>query len=449
MKTKKIIILLSIPLLISKVNAQNGDTKSYNFTLQQSVDFAYQNQAKVKNALLDEQIAYQKVKEVTSIGLPQLSGSFDIKDYVEIPTSLLPGQFFGAPPGTYIPVKFGTQYNATAGLSASQLLFDGGYIVALQATKLVSELSKQLTTRTKIEIATNVRKAYYSVLIGDERMKLMNANVERIKKLSEDTKALNANGFVEKIDVDRITLAYNNLMLEKEKVQRFLDLSLNLLKFQMGMDQSATLTLTDKLSDITFQVLDVSAEKVDYKKRVEYSILTSQKRANELDLKRNRFGYYPTVVAYAAANANAQRDEFDFFDTKKSWYPIGIVGATINVPIFDGLQKHHRIQQSKLNLMKSENDLKSIESAIDLDVANAKTLLQNSSQSLDMQKQNIALAEEVFRVSKLKYDQGIGSNIEVITAETALKESQANYYSALYDALVAKVDYDKATGNSK
>jgi outer membrane protein len=448
MKTKGIVTIVVLSLLFKQGVAQ-GDTKSYNFTVQQAVDFAYQNQSKIKNAALDEQISKARMKEINAIALPQVSGSVDVKDYIELPTSLLPGQFFGGPPGSFIPVKFGVKYNATAGLSASEILFDGSYLISADATRLVNELSRQSTSRTKIDVAASVKKAYYAVLIGDERMKLMNANVERIKKLSEDTKALNANGFVEKIDLDRITLTYNNLLVEKEKIQRFLDLGMNLLKFQMGMDQTATLTLADKLSDVNFQASDVSAEKTDYKKRIEYSLVESQKRGNELDLKRKQYAYFPTVAAYASAVANAQRNDFDFFDTKKSWYPIGIVGATINVPIFSGFQKQYRIQQAKLTLLKSENDLKGMEQVIDLDVANARTALQNTTQSLDMQKKNMELAEEVFRVSKIKYDQGVGSNLEVMSAETSLKESQTNYYSALYDAVIARIDYDKATGNIK
>jgi outer membrane protein TolC len=155
------------------------------------------------------------------------------------------------------------------------------------------------------------------------------------------------------------------------------------------------------------------------------------------------------MFLYGSATANAYRQKFDFFDTKLGWYPTILVGATINIPIFDGLQKNYRIQQSKMNLLKADNNLKSIQQTIDLDRASAQINLQNASSTLEMQKKNIELAEEVYKVSKIKYDQGVGSNLEVTTAETALKESQTNYFSALYDALISKVDYDKANGTIK
>ncbi len=437
------------------------DTGKYSFSLQQAIDFAMKTQLQLQNASYDEKIASEKVKETVGIGLPQISGSFDVKDFADIPTTVLPDfitpavvginqGYFGLHPlfpyvaGDGMPVKFGTQYNASAGISASQLLFSSDYLVGLQATKTYLDLTRKATQRTKIDVSVGVTKAYYSVLINNERIKTMDANIERIKKLMDDTKALNENGFVEKIDVDRITVTYNNLQVEKEKLQRLLGLGSSLLKFQMGMDQSATLALTDKLEDVKFQP-DVAADKFDYGKRIEYSLFETQKNIAQLDLKRNKMSYLPTAVLYGSASENAYRSQFDIF-AKKPWYPTVVIGGTINVPIFDGLQKNYRIQQAKLNLLKADNNLKSVQQAIDMERASTQINLQNASSTLDNQKKNIELAEEVYKVSKIKYEQGIGSNLEVTTAETALKEAQTNYFSALFDALVAKVDYDKANG---
>jgi outer membrane protein len=249
----------------------NVFAQSSSMTLQQCIDYAMQNQVKVQNALYDEESARYKVKEVTGIGFPQVSGSIDVKDFIEIPTMLVPGEFFGGPPGSFIGVQFGTRYTTTAGIDASQLIFSSDYIVGLQATKTYLELSKKSTQRTKIETASGVSKAYYTVLVNQERMELVNANVERLKKLLDDTRILNTNGLVEKLDLDRVTVAYNNLLVEKDKIQRLLDLGMGLLKYQMGMEQSASLTLTDKLADINFKA-DISAEKFDYTKRIEYSL---------------------------------------------------------------------------------------------------------------------------------------------------------------------------------
>jgi outer membrane protein len=448
-KNSKVTAMLFTLLIWNIGFAQTArDTGKYSFSLQQAIDFAQKNQVQVQNAMYDEQISEQKVKETVGLGLPQINGSISAQDFLELPTSVIPKAFFGGPPDEYQAVKFGTQYTSTAGIEASQLVFSSEYLVGLQAAKTYLELTRKATQRTKIDATIAVTKAYYSALINDERMKLLDANIARIKKLMEDTKTLNTNGFVEKIDLDRITVTYNNLTVEKEKIQRMTGLGISLLKFQMGMDQMATLTLTDKLSDINFNP-DISADKVDYGKRVEYSLMQTQKNISELQLKRFRRGYLPSMVLFGSGSANAYRKKFDFFDTKLGWYPTIIVGAKISVSLFDGFQNSHRIQGTKLQILKSENNLKMMEQTIDLEQANARITLQNASASLDAQKKNIELAEEVYKVSKMKYEQGIGSNLEVMTAETALKESQTNYFSALYDALISKVDYDKANGNIK
>ncbi|MGB3949161.1 MAG: TolC family protein [Bacteroidia bacterium] len=448
---KKIILIIGLGVFYFSGYSQNETgVTSYSFSLPQAIEFALQNQNNVKNALLDEEISKNKVKEITGIGLPQINGSFDVKKFIEIPTSLVPAQFFGGPPGSFAAVKFGTTYNATAGFDASQLIFSGDYFLGLQASKVYQELTVKVTQRTKIETNVAVTKAYYTVLVNEERMALMDANIVRLKKTMDDTKILFDNGLVEKIDYDRLTVAYNNLTLEREKIERLLKVGLLLLKYQMGMDVADNLILTDKLADVKFDfTTQVSAEKFDYSKRVEFNLYETQQTLARLDLKRNKFSYLPTAFAYASINGMAQRNEFNIFNTEYRWYPTSLIGAKVNIPIFSGFQRNFKYQQSKLSLQKAENNLDFIKKSIDLELASSTTVLQNATATLENQKKNMAIAEDVFRVSKLKYEQGVGSNMEVIVAETALKESQTNYYNALFEALLAKIDFDKANGNLK
>jgi outer membrane protein TolC len=447
---KKVLLIVGLGLMVINSFAQSKDSAANSFSIRQSIDFALHNQHDIKNAMIDQEIATKKVKEIMGMGLPQINASFDVKDFLEIPTSLIPAEIFGGRPGTFAAVQFGTTYQATAGLDASQLIFSGDYFLGLKASKVYVELSTKATERTQVEIASKVSKAYYTVLISIERMKLMDANIVRIKKAMDDTKILNDNGFAEKIDLDRITVTYNNLLIEQEKVQGLLKLGTYLLKYQMGMDIGATLTLTDKLDDVKLDISkNVTIEKFDYSKRVEYNLFETQYKLAGLELKRNRFSYLPNAFAYGSLSGNAQRNTFSVFSTAYGWYPTALVGAKVTMPIFTGLQRSAKNQQAKLSLQKAENNIEFIKKSIDLDLSSSITILQNASVSLENQKKNITLAEEVYRLSKLKYEQGVGSNIEIITAETALKESQTNYFNALFDALVAKIDFDKANGNLK
>lgn len=442
-------ILLSIAFLASyaQLNAQDKkDTATYNFTLKQSVDYALQHNTTVLNARLDEVAATQKVKEVIGIGLPQIDGSFQVQNFLDIPTSLIPAEIFGGPPGAFIPVQFGTKYNATTAFSASQLVFSGSYILGVKASKVYQDLAQKNTARTNIETTAEVTKAYYTVMVNAERKKLLDANLARIAKLRDDTKALYENGFVEKLDFDRITVTYNNAATEVANVQRLLDLSLVLLKYQMGMDQSANLVILDKIADLQFQPEIELTNKFAYSNRVEYQLLELQLRGRQLQMRAERVGYLPTIAVFGSLQAQAFRQEFDFF-ARKRWFPITVVGLQVNLPIFDGGQRHYRIQQAKIGIAKAENDLLFIQRTIDMQQTVARVTLQNAAATLAAQKANMELAQSVYDVTKKKYEQGVGSNIEVLNAETSLKEAQTNYFSALYDAVTAKVDYDKSMGN--
>ncbi len=442
--TKKITLLLTLALVAFKANAQQ--TSSNNFSLQQAIDYSLKNSPNYLNADLDLKNAEYKRKEITGLGLPQVNGSVDLKDYLAIPTSLLPGQIFGAPAGTFIPVKFGTKYNATAGLSASQLIFSSDYIVGLKAAKEFINLSKINVQRSRVDLTAAVSKAYYNVLVNRERIKLLDINIERLQKLYNDTKALNQQGFVEQIDVERLEVQLNNLKTEKEKTDRLIGLSENLLKFQMGYKIGDAISLTDSLAINNKEVSTLSSGKIDITKRSDYQLLQSQQSLNKLDVKRQRMGYLPTLAAYGSLQYNAQRQKFDFFDGSQSWFNIALIGGTLNFNVFDGLQRHNRVQQAKIAVLKGENTLKNIEMAAELEASIADISYTNAYASLQTQKRNMVLAQHVFDVSQKKFTEGVGSNLEITTAESSLKEAQTNYYNSVYDMIVAEIDYKKATG---
>ncbi len=442
---KKIIFLLLICIASSNLRAQTRDS-IFRFTIKQAIAFALENQKDVQNAKLDAEISKAQVKEILGIGLPQLNSSFDVKDYEELPTSLIPGEFFGGDPGTFIPLKFGTRWNATASISASQLIFDPTYLIGVKATKTLRELSNKNVNRTEIETAVNVSKAYYNLMLLEERKKAVNANLARIQKLHDDTKALYTNGFVEKLDLDRVTVALNNIKTEIEKFNRLVGMANNLLKFQIGMDQSSVLEAIETIDAEALKNMSVTVEKYDISQRIEYSILETQKKLQEYNVKRFRSGYYPSLVAYGNLSTSAQRDKFDIFDSDKGWYATGLIGATLNLPLFDGFQKHNKIKQEKLSLRKIENEIHRFEEAVSIEVSGNRDALINSISSLNIQEQNLSLANDIYSTTKIKYDQGVGSNLEVLDAETSLKDSQANYFNALYEVMISKIDLDKATG---
>jgi outer membrane protein len=444
---KKFVLLILCAAFTSATFAQSGSAQP--FTLQQAVEFALKNHLNIKNGEIDVEIAKARINELVGVGLPQVTGNAEINKYIELQTQFIPAEFFGGEPGTYAPVQFGQDYSATAGISASQLLFDGSYLIGLKATKIYAELSKKLLTQSKIDVAANVSKAYYYVLVARERLTQLEADLERLNKLKSDTRAMLDNGFIEKIDYDRVELSYNLLESARNQTRRMADNSYNLLRFQMGMSLKSEIELTEKIQDVNLESALVSAEPVDWKSRIEYDVMQTRYVLTGLDHKRYKSLRYPSLVLFGGLSANASRDDFTIFDPGYKWYPSSLVGVSLTMPIFGGFQKSAQVKQAYLTNKKIENALFTLEQSITLEHQSAITNLQNSLDRLQTQTKNRELARDIARVSKIKYDQGVGSNLEVIDAETSLREAESNYYTSLLEAIVAKIDVDKASGKLK
>jgi outer membrane protein TolC len=421
------------------------NNQTFNFSVQECVNYAYEHLNTVVNAGLDVKSAEYKVKETTGTGLPQISGSASFTDYLKIPTTLLPGEFFNAP-GTFIPVKFGVKYNSNLGVSLTQKIFDGSYFVGLKASKTYKELSERSYTRTKITANIVVTKAYYQVLVSDEQIRLYDANIAQLKQQLDQTVAQNKQGVVEKIDVDRITVQYNNLVTSRENLVRSLALNYQLLKFQMGMPIEYNLTLKDKLVDIKLEnnVAELSLDTAFYHNRIEYALQETDKKVNELLLQNKKAAYLPTLNFNGNYAASYQDNSFG--NLYKNSFPSSYIGLSLNVPIFSSGQRSNQVKQAKISLMQSQNNLVDLKNSLNLSAKTATVAYVNGLQTLNNQKSNQALAQEVLRVSKIKYQQGVGSSIEVTQAQTSLEDADNKYIQGLYDALISKVDLDQAYG---
>ncbi|WP_276498666.1 TolC family protein [Pontibacter litorisediminis] len=450
---KQISLLLAILTLCGGSFAQGQQQEPMRLSLQESIEYAMQHRASLQATRNEERSAKAKVGEIRAMGLPQINAALETGDNFVQQQSFLPAEFFNDPddpnspqPGTFVPVTFTPAYTSNATITASQLLFDGSYLIGLKAAKTYTELSRKTTAQSEIEVAEQVSKAYYSVLVSGERMALLEQNITRLDTLLFQTQVMFENGVAEKLDVDRLRVQLNNLKVEQQKTQRLLQLSENLLKFQMGLSQKQPVLLTDKLEEVDIDMSQLHPQNFNYSNRIEYSLLETQQSLAELDLRNIRSGYLPKLHLNARYGYNAASNEFKEITTTRNYLEYGYVGAQLQVPIFDGLRKHYQIQQSKVTLDNAKLGFETLRQSIDLELEQASTELTNALDVLKAQQENLALAEDIARVAKIKFQEGIGSNLEVVTAETDLREAQTNYYAAMYDALIAKVNLEKATG---
>jgi len=429
------------------------ENKAYHFTVADCINYAYEHQDSVRNAGLDIKSADYKVKEIFGSGLPQVNGTASFQDYLKPPATVGPNIFGGGPFDPNAPLvtfPFGiVKYNNTYSLQATQLLFSGSFIVGLKAAKTLKELSQRSLTRTKIQTSVNVTKAYYQVLVSNEQIKLLDANIAQLKQQFDQTVQQNKQGFVEKIDVDRLDVQYNNLVTNRANVIRGLELNYEMLKFQMGMPIKQELILTDKLEDINLnqQLVQSDADTSFYRNRIEYNLLETNIRLNELDVQNKKAAYLPTLNANAGLATVYQENKTKYLYNHT--YPNSYIGVTLNVPIFSGGQRLNQVRESQVNVDKAKNDLDNAKNAFSLEASSARIEFENGLQSLNNQRRSRELAQEVLRVAKIKYQQGVGSSIEVTQAQTDLENADNQYIQALYNALISKVDLDKAYGRIK
>lgn len=470
-------LLLSIVLPLGTY-AQATVTPS-SFTLDDCIKYALENTIEVKNARVDEQIAQAKVRETTGIGLPQIDGSVSLQHNQKLPRFFanystaqgFAGQDENGNPNLDLPGVDGADVvasqnffqlpsNGSAGLTINQLLFNTSYLIGLKAADTYKDLATKASQQTQIQVIENVTKAYYSVLINNERTALFDNNIARVDSLLRTTRALNQNGFAEAIDVDRIQVTLNNLKSERLKFINLHNLSLGLLKFQMNYPMDKELSVAGSLTTLTVNenLFNEYQEGWDYRNRIEYQVLDTQRKLQELDIKNKHAASLPNLVGFVNLGYSTQSPNVSgLFKTNTNiddngvigpdkWYSYSAFGVSLNIPIFSGLQRTYQVQQSKLSLLKIENSFTSLRQSIDLSIQQNTTVYKNSLETFRSQRENMELADRVARITKIKYEQGVGSNIEVTDAESSLRESQVNFYNALFDAILAKIDLDKAYG---
>lgn len=442
MKNRSIFLALLVSFFSTNSFAQQS------FTLAECIEYALDNAPSIKNANLDVKIAKAKVKETTAIGLPQLNGKWDMLHNVSVQKQFVPARIFDptAPEDVLFPAPFGVDFSSNASLTATQLIFDGSYLVGLQAAKVYTELASQGVILSKEEVIVNVKKSYYMVLITQNRIVQLQENQKLLEQLLEDTKALFEAGFTESVDTKRVTVNLNNLKAELQKLTSFEAVSLNMLKFQMGMPISENITLSETL-DKKIAEISLSSVTPNFENRPAFKMIEVQNELNALNLKNEKIKLLPSLAAFGTLGANYGTNAFGDYFNFSDYQDYSLVGLSLNVPLWSSGQRKFRIDQAKAETEKVQNDKKMLLNSFDMEFSQSESNLKNSLTTLKVREENVKLAEEVYENTQIKYKEGVGSSFEVTTAQNDLKTAQTEYYSALYDAIIAKIDIDKASGN--
>lgn len=457
---KKLIVLLALPFFALAALGQEPLKLSFD----QAVEMAQKNSVKLKNSELDILLAKQKVREILSNGLPQVSATAQLTYFPEIPVQALPDFISPAVYGVLFKeglltpkqvgsndvfaARFGTTYNGQASATLSQLIFDGTFFLGVQASKSYVQLSEMMLEKSKLDVDSGVTKAYMSVLITGKSLEVLKDGSKRLEKTYADTKELYKNGFVEKLDVDRLELATSNLKAQIDKVQGLYNLVMALFNFQIGAKLDEKVELTTTLEELTsrFAPDDLANSSLDLNNRIEYRILNKSLNLQAYDLKRWKVAYYPSVAAFGNIGYTNPSNTFNYFSGDATWYRSSYLGAQVRIPIFDGFYKDSKIKQAKYTLQQLENTKKNLEYGLGIDAINNKLKYINAQTQLKNQKTSLELAERIYNTSKLKYNEGVGNSFELISAENDFKQAQLNYMNSLYELLNAGYDLKRALG---
>ena len=450
-------------LVVNSINAQR-----YEITAKEAVDIAFKNVSELKNAHLDYKIAEAKNKEITGLAYPQVSASLQGNHYLSLPLIQFPDatettiydvlkregvkDANGNPitaDGQFVVRNFSffSPWNVNLGATVQQLLFEPQVFVGLQARKTILESNALQIKVTEDKIREAVYKSYYAVLISEKQLWFVQESLKRLQKLSHDMEVMFKNGFVERLDIDKTTVSLNNTRAVENQLKNGIVIGNAVLKMNLGLSQSDTLILKDTLTPAQVKegLLD---ENFSYEDRNEIKLLNKSKELQGFDIKRYKLSYFPTVSAFLGLQKTGQRSSASSSANQDPWfwYNTNQVGLSINVPIFDGFQKKYKIQQSKLTLQKLENSLDQAKKGIDMEKTVARNTLTNAILNMDMQEENMRLAEKVYNTEKKKYENGLGSSFNILQSDTDLQQAQSNYFKSLYDAIIARISYLKALG---
>ena len=441
----KIILLTMMVLGIQAGIAQ--ESKTTELSLQQCVQMAVEKNINVKTARIDKEKSQYKKEESRAALLPKINFNGGFTDNIALPTTVLPGEFLGHP-GKTIAVQMGSQYNANAALSISQILYNQTALTALKLTKKSEELSSLSVEKASEEIAFEVARLYALGQTTSEQLNLINQNIKRTERLRDITKIIVQNGVGKQVDLDRVNVNLENLYTQLNNTQTAREQQLYMIKYMLDLPLEENVVLTD-----TATMPLLTSEPIlqsDFSNHVNIRLLESQKELNMLNKKLINNGYLPTVSFSGQMAYQGLRKDFStYFKSGEvnKWYPMSNIAINVSMPVFDGFDKRSKARQATLDLQKTQATLESAKESISMNYKNALNNYMNNREIVRRQKQNLELAEKVYKETSLKYREGLAGMSSLLQDEMSLSSAQGGYLTALYNFKEAELKIMSINGD--
>ena len=417
-------------------------------SLQQARQYALDHSIEMKTARTDLRIAEKQIWEITASGLPQIDASLGYQYYFDIPTSLVPAEFFGGQPGDFAEIQFGIEQNLNASASISQLIFDGSYIVGLRAARIFRELATQNLKRSELEVRNQVTETYLLALLSAENLGIAEQNLTNLRRTLAETEQLFKAGFTDAINVDQLKLTVANLKNSISNMQRQKTITENLLKYQMGLEIGRKIEFSDSLeklfADISLEATTKSG--FEPESHIAYQVMLSQQNMDLMAMRREQSFSLPRLTASYTYQQMAMRNEFNFLDSGLPWFPTSLFAVNLNIPVFSSGFRASRVQQARLQLEKSKLATDQVTQSLKLQMQQAVAEFESAIEKYGNEKDNLALAQRILQRTTIMHREGMASSLELTQASDQLLATQTNYLNSLFELLNAKNNIDKAKG---
>lgn len=449
MKILQNIFLWGSVLFANVAWGQDRKPAEYHFGLADAVSYAENHAYEVISTGYELQQAKKQIWETIAIGLPQVSAEANYNDNLEVQTSLLPAEIMGGEQGKYVPVKFGQQYTADASITATQLIFDGTYIVGLKASKVYYQLSEDKMEKVKEGIREAVTQAYFYVLAAEENYETLKENLANSQKIYEEAKAYYEAGLREDTDADQAALSVSSIESKVGEAKRSIEVARTTLKFLMGIDVNTTIELESSLDDLIATTLLKTQQNVglQWTDHIDYRILDTQHKAQQLVVRKEKASYLPTLSAFYRYGKNTSTDEWNVFDKNTDWFNSSILGLKLSLPIFSSGMRASRVKQQKLELARVENQMNQKIQELERNKLMANSNFETAKANYLTSEKSKNLAKKIYEKTKLKYTEGVSNSFELSQNEEQYLQAHTGYIGAMLELLEANLAYEKAVGS--